>query len=148
MTQTAVDGIPATRARGLAGITYRQLDHWARRGWVRPSVDVGLGRAGRRLYGPADVVRLGALGHFGAAGLDVGKLGPVLADLDIDSMLELDFLIAADGCGTVTVVRAEELRGEAAQLRPRVFFDPADLRAALGVVPAAPQLPRREVRSA
>ena len=75
MTQTPSGGIAATAACELAGVTYRQLDYWARRGWVSPSVDTGLGRAGRRLYHPGDVVRLAALGHFGQAGLDVGKLG-------------------------------------------------------------------------
>src|SRR3954453_5708093 len=51
-------GISALDAATLARITYRQLDHWARQGWVRPSLDPGTGRSGRRRYASEDVVRL------------------------------------------------------------------------------------------
>ena len=128
MTTTFVGEIPATQACELANVTYRQLDYWARRAWVCPSIDLGLGRAGRRLYGPADVVRLGALGHFGQAGLDVGRLGPQLAALDLP--LGTDFLISADATG-VDVCPAEQLRHQASQARPQVFFDAGPLQARL-----------------
>ncbi len=104
MTQTPPGGITATAACELARVTLRQLDYWARRGWVSPSVDTGLGRAGRRLYDPSDVVRLAALGHFGQAGLDVGRLGPALADLDLP--LGSDFLVVAEADGAVAVCPA------------------------------------------
>jgi DNA-binding transcriptional MerR regulator len=71
-TRTATHVITAPEAAELAGITYRQLDYWARRGWVAPSIDRGTGRAARRLYSADDVVRLAALGHFGRARADVG----------------------------------------------------------------------------
>jgi DNA-binding transcriptional MerR regulator len=131
MTQTPSGGIAATAACELAGVTYRQLDYWARRGWVSPSVDTGLGRAGRRLYHPGDVVRLAALGHFGQAGLDVGKLGPELADLDLP--LSTDFLVVAEADGPVTICAAERLRAEVAQPRARVLFDTAALQERLGL---------------
>jgi DNA-binding transcriptional MerR regulator len=139
MTRRAVDAIPATEACALAGITYRQLDYWARQRWVRPSVDSGVGRAGRRLYHPADVVRLAALGHFGRAGLDVGKLGPVLAELELP--FGSDFLIVSDGEGVV-VVPAEYLRGLFGEPRARVVFDPAALAARLGFGAASPVVER------
>jgi DNA-binding transcriptional MerR regulator len=144
MTRRPVDAISATEACALAGITYRQLDYWARQRWVRPSVDSGVGRAGRRLYHPADVVRLAALGHFGRAGLDVGKLGPALAELELP--LGSDFLIASDGEG-VAVVPGEDLRLLFAEPRPRVVFDPAALAARLGFGAASPEV-ERIVRSA
>ena len=149
MTRTAVNAIGATQACELSGVTYRQLDYWARRGWVRPSVDVGLGRAGRRLYGPTDVIRLGALRHFGVAGLDVGKLGPVLAEVDLP--LGDDFLVVADADGRVVVVGAEGLRAAVSEPAARVVFDASGLRARLGLDesangPARPAV--REVRSA
>jgi len=130
MTQTPPGGITATDACELARVTYRQLDYWARRGWVSPSVDTGLGRAGRRLYDPSDVVRLAALGHFGQAGLDVGRLGPALADLDLP--LGSDFLVVAEADGAVAVCPAERLRTELAKPRARVFFDATALQERLG----------------
>jgi len=130
MTQTPPGGITATAACELARVTYRQLDYWARRGWVSPSVDTGLGRAGRRLYDPSDVVRLAALGHFGQAGLDVGRLGPALADLDLP--LGSDFLVVAEADGAVAVCPAERLRTELAKPRARVFFDATALQERLG----------------
>jgi DNA-binding transcriptional MerR regulator len=97
---------------------------------VSPSVDTGLGRAGRRLYDPSDVVRLAALGHFGQAGLDVGRLGPALADLDLP--LGSDFLVVAEADGAVAVCPAERLRTELAKPRARVFFDATALQERLG----------------
>lgn len=131
MTQTPPGGIAATAACELARVTYRQLYYWARRGWVSPSVDTGLGRAGRRLYDQSDVVRLAALGHFGQAGLDVGQLGPELADLDLP--LGTDFLVVAEADGPVAVCPAERLRTELAKPRARVFFDAAALQERLGL---------------
>lgn len=123
------DEISATRAHHLAGITYRQLDYWARRGWVTPSVDQGLGRAGRRLYNGADVVRLAALGHFGSSGLDIGRLGPVVARMAID--LDRDVVLVAVDDGTVRAVPAHALRPTVAEPGTYAVFDPAPLRARL-----------------
>jgi hypothetical protein len=100
---------------------------------VRPSVEEGLGRAGRRLYGRADVIRLAALGSFGRAGLDVGRLGPVLAELDLP--LGDDFLVSATADGDVQVVDAIELRARVCQPVLRVTFDPAHLADTLGSDP-------------
>jgi len=118
----------------LAGITYRQLDYWARRSWVKPSVEAGLGRAGRRLYGKADVIRLAALGTFGRAGLDVGRLGPALAALELP--LGEDFLVTVSVDGDIGIVAALELRSVVCQPLLRVTFDPAGLAETLGIGPA------------
>ena len=134
--QTPDNEIPARLAAELAGITYRQLDYWARRGWVRPSVEAGLGRAGRRLYGKADVIRLAALGSFGRAGLDVGRLGPPLAQLELP--LGDDFLVTASLDGNVEVVDASDLRSVVCQPVPKVTFDPVSTAEALGIGPIPP----------
>ena len=42
----------------LVGITYRQLDYWARTGLVTPSVRAADGSGTQRLYGFTDVVEL------------------------------------------------------------------------------------------
>ncbi|SDO81325.1 MerR family transcriptional regulator [Actinacidiphila guanduensis] len=62
---TGGDGVPAEQIgyRGPAacaatGITYRQLDYWARTGLVEPSVRPAYGSGTQRLYSFADVVVL------------------------------------------------------------------------------------------
>ena len=71
--------ITASDAHRAAGISYRQCDHWARRGWVRPSIDLGEGRSGRRLYAVPDVVRLDLLRHLAVSRVNTAVAGPVVA---------------------------------------------------------------------
>ena len=61
------DGLPETGdeqgyrgavAAGAAGITYRQLDYWARTGLVEPTVRGAKGSGSQRLYGFRDILVL------------------------------------------------------------------------------------------
>ena len=132
--------ISAPEASRLAGITYRQLDYWARRGWVVPSVEAGTGRPGRRLYSPDDIVRLATLGHLGRSGADVGQLGPQIAVLELPAD-DVDYLVALGPELALGVVPAEQLRGHVATAGSHVVFDPAPLRQELGVTPATSSRP-------
>lgn len=76
-------GIVAADAHGLAGISYRQLDHWARQGWVTPSVDAGEGRSGRRRYSADDVVRLDLLRHLAVSKVNPAVAGPLVGACDV-----------------------------------------------------------------
>lgn len=138
ITPGAVEGITGPKAAALANITYRQLDYWARQGWVTPSLEAGVGRPGRRIYGPDDVVKLAALGHFGRSGADVGKLGPAIANLDPTSAGG-DYLLVGSADGGVEAVPAGGLRRRVAAAGFACVFDPAPLRAAL----AAPSMADR-----
>ena len=53
----------------LVGITYRQLDYWARTGLVTPSVRAADGSGTQRLYGFTDVVELRIIKRLLDAGL-------------------------------------------------------------------------------
>ncbi|TSB20407.1 MerR family transcriptional regulator [Streptomyces sp. NBC_01525] len=55
---TAVIGYRGPTACAAAGITYRQLDYWARTGLVEPSVRPAYGSGTQRLYSFRDVVVL------------------------------------------------------------------------------------------
>ncbi|WP_181160378.1 MerR family transcriptional regulator [Streptomyces solincola] len=68
--ETAADavGYRGPTACAAAGITYRQLDYWARTGLVEPSVRAAGGSAGQRLYSFRDVVLLKIVKRF----LDTG----------------------------------------------------------------------------
>ncbi len=51
-------GYRGPAARAAAGITYRQLDYWARTGLVEPSVRSATGSGSQRLYGFRDILVL------------------------------------------------------------------------------------------
>jgi DNA-binding transcriptional MerR regulator len=51
-------GYRGPTACAAAGITYRQLDYWARTGLVEPSVRAGYGSASQRLYSFRDILVL------------------------------------------------------------------------------------------
>ncbi|WP_125963406.1 MerR family transcriptional regulator [Bifidobacterium dolichotidis] len=61
-------GYRGTVASKVAGITYRQLDYWARQGIVEPSLAPSHGSGSRRLYSFKDVVILAVSKRL----LDVG----------------------------------------------------------------------------
>lgn len=98
----------APDAAAAAGITYRQLDHWQRKGWVEPGIveRVSAGRIVRR-YTPEDVDRLRVLAHFGRSGVDIAAFGPQVGKLPLDGTGEL-IVLGPDG--EVAVVAAGELR--------------------------------------
>ena len=76
-------GIVAGDAHELAGLSYRQLDHWARQGWVTPSIDAGEGRSGRRRYSADDVVRLDLLRHLAVSRVNPAVAGPLVGDCEL-----------------------------------------------------------------
>lgn len=137
ITQGASHAISGPRAAELANITYRQLDYWARQGWVKPSVEAGVGRPGRRIYGRDDVVKLAALGHFGRSGADVGQLGQTIAGLSLSGAPD-DYLLVASDAG-MEVVAASDLRARVSEPGSTTVFDPAGVlnRMAEGGAPAA-----------
>ncbi len=136
----------AANAFQLAGITYRQLDYWARRGWVSPSVEAGSGRPGRRLYSPADVIRLAALGHFGRSGVDVGQVGPTMASVAVPDAG--DHLLVLGPELTVAVVPGSELRNHLSAPGSYVVFDPSQLRRHLGLGLSATPAILKQARTA
>ncbi|HTP49800.1 MAG TPA: MerR family transcriptional regulator [Anaeromyxobacteraceae bacterium] len=64
-------GFGARAVLALTGISYRQLDHWARTGLVRSSVRQAAGRGSRRIYSFADLVALRVVGQLREAGVSV-----------------------------------------------------------------------------
>jgi DNA-binding transcriptional MerR regulator len=63
MNESMVPSAPEVGYRGAtacvaAGITYRQLDYWARTGLVEPSIQSAAGSGSQRLYGFRDILVL------------------------------------------------------------------------------------------
>lgn len=71
-TLTVPDAPPsfsAVEACQLAGVTYRQLDYWARNGQVVPSIAEAGGSGTARRYSSYDVAQLRVLGRLHALGI-------------------------------------------------------------------------------
>ena len=97
------------QAAEAAQITYRQLDHWARRGWVAPSEQPSVGRGTPRLYSVDDVLRLAGLGHFARSGSrqQVSVLGELMSVVDLR---DAAWLVCKNGASIETCVDQAALR--------------------------------------
>ncbi len=74
----------------LTGLTARQLDHWDRQGFVRPSVEKASGYGSARRYSFADVVRLRVAARLRASGVGLARIrrcAEALARLDPEADL-------------------------------------------------------------
>lgn len=73
-------GFTAAEVIGLAGVTYRQLDYWARNGHLRPSIAEASGSGSQRLYSSWDVTAAKALGRLSALGFRPGSATEALPE--------------------------------------------------------------------
>ena len=58
----------------LTGLTARQLDHWDRNGFVRPSAEKAAGYGSARRYSFADVVRLRVAARLRSNGVGLARI--------------------------------------------------------------------------
>jgi DNA-binding transcriptional MerR regulator len=65
----ADDGFRGSEVCTLVGITYRQLDYWARTGLLRPSITDATGSGSQRRYSYGDVLELKVIKRLLDAGL-------------------------------------------------------------------------------
>jgi len=77
----SASGYGASAVLQLIGISYRQLDHWARTGLVRSSVRQASGRGSRRVYSFRDLVALRVVGQLREAGVSVQTIRKAVAYL-------------------------------------------------------------------
>ncbi|MGH9169010.1 MAG: MerR family transcriptional regulator [Acidimicrobiia bacterium] len=71
MTET---GYRAPHVCRLVGITYRQLDYWARTGLLVPSLHPAQGSGSQRLYSFLDIVQLRVIKSLLDAGMSLKKI--------------------------------------------------------------------------
>ena len=67
-------GYRAPQVCGLVGITYRQLDYWARTGLITPSIQTAQGSGTQRRYSFTDIVQLKVVKRLLDAGMSVKKI--------------------------------------------------------------------------
>ena len=68
---TRVGGFSGPQVCGLVGISYRQLDYWARTGLLQPSVAAAKGSGSRRVYAYSDVLELKVIKQLLDAGVSL-----------------------------------------------------------------------------
>ncbi len=103
-------GFSSTRTAEIAGITYRQLDYWAREDIVRPSLTKASGSGSRRLYSYGDLLELRVIKTLLDSGI---KLQQVRKGLDYmrdqlgEDVTSANLVIS--GTSSVVVNTGEEL---------------------------------------
>jgi DNA-binding transcriptional MerR regulator len=77
----AEEGFNSKRVSEIVGISYRQLDYWARTDLVRPSLSDANGSGSRRRYSYRDVVALKVIKKLQDAGIKLEAIRDVFAYL-------------------------------------------------------------------
>jgi DNA-binding transcriptional MerR regulator len=68
------EGYRAPQVCSLVGITYRQLDYWARTRLITPSLQRATGSGSQRLYAFPDIVQLKVVKRLLDAGMSLKKI--------------------------------------------------------------------------
>jgi hypothetical protein len=74
--RSAECGYRGPTACAIAGITYKQLDYWARTGLVEPSVRAAQGSGTRRLYSFRDILALKVVKRLLDTGISLQQIPP------------------------------------------------------------------------
>lgn len=67
MTAT-LEGYSSSEVCRFTGVSYRQLDHWCRRGYIEPSIEECRGSGSQRRWSELDLIVVSVLGRFSGAG--------------------------------------------------------------------------------
>jgi DNA-binding transcriptional MerR regulator len=107
-------GFSGTQAAQVVGITYRQLDYWARTDLVRPSLTDARGSGSRRRYSYRDLLELKVIKNLLDAGIRLENVREVFAylrehvDSDISSahiVISGSSVVLCEGDQLVDVLR-------------------------------------------
>jgi DNA-binding transcriptional MerR regulator len=93
-----------------AGITYRQLDYWARTGLVEPSVRPAGGSGTHRLYGFRDILVLKVVKRLLDTGVSLAQIRAAVEHLrerGVDDLAEITLM--SDGASVYECTSADEV---------------------------------------
>ena len=103
-------GYRGPTACNAAGITYRQLDYWARTGLVEPSIREASGSGTQRLYGFRDILVLKVVKKLLDAGVSLPNIRVAISTLGTRSADELAQLtLISDGTTVYECTSADEM---------------------------------------
>ena len=97
-------------AHKVAGITYRQLDYWARTGLVVPEIRGASGSGSQRLYSFRDILLLRVVKRFLDVGISLQQIRVAIEHLrarGVDDLTELT--LVSDGFSVYECTSANEL---------------------------------------
>ena len=103
-------GYRGPTACAAAGITYRQLDYWARTGLVEPSVHAAPGLGSGRLYNSRDVLVLKVIKRLLDTGIPLGQIRAVvdhLRDRSLDDLVQITLM--SDGADVYECTSPDEV---------------------------------------
>ena len=89
-------GYRGSAASRAAGITYRQLDYWAHKHIVEPSVTASHGSGSRRLYSFNDVLMLAACKKLLDLGVNLQNISQTLQFLRAYRSTQLSHMVTSD----------------------------------------------------
>jgi DNA-binding transcriptional MerR regulator len=103
-------GYRGPTACNAAGITYRQLDYWARTGLVEPSVRSATGSGTQRLYGFRDILVLKVVKRLLDSGVSLQQIRVAVSHLRERGVEDLaQITLMSDGASVYQCTSAEEV---------------------------------------
>ena len=156
--ERAVDhGFSGAKAAEIVGISYRQLDYWARTDLVRPTLTDAAGSGSRRRYGYTDLLELKVIKSLLDAGIrleNVREIFSYLRDILGQEVTSANLVIQGStsvviqsdgelidlihkGQGVLNILPLAGVRDEM-DARIRELRPPAESSAEVGSEPAAP----------
>jgi DNA-binding transcriptional MerR regulator len=92
------------------GITYRQLDYWARTGLLRPSIQDAAGSGSRRRYSFQDILQLRIMKRLLDAGISLQQIRSAVKYLRTDMQTPLEeVVLISDGKSVNAVTSGDEV---------------------------------------
>jgi DNA-binding transcriptional MerR regulator len=103
-------GYRGATACSAAGITYRQLDYWARTGLIEPSIRTASGSGTQRLYGFRDILVLKIVKRLLDAGVSLQNIRTAVDHLRGRGVTELERItLMSDGASIYECASADEM---------------------------------------
>jgi DNA-binding transcriptional MerR regulator len=103
-------GYRGPTACAAAGITYRQLDYWARTGLVEPSVRSASGSGSQRLYGFRDILVLKVVKRLLDTGISLQQIRAAVAHLRQRGSADLaEVTLMSDGVSVYECTSPDEV---------------------------------------
>lgn len=103
-------GYRGATACSAAGITYRQLDYWARTYLVEPSVRTASGSGTQRLYGFRDILVLKIVKRLLDAGVSLQNIRTAVNHLRTRGVTDLERItLMSDGASIYECTSADEI---------------------------------------
>jgi DNA-binding transcriptional MerR regulator len=103
-------GYRGPTACAAAGITYRQLDYWARTGLVQPSVRAAAGSGSQRLYGFRDILVLKVVKRLLDTGISLQQIRAAVEHLREQGATDLaQVTLMSDGVSVYECTSTDEV---------------------------------------